>query len=86
NTVPALLLTEAVQQRLPPQSLIVDLASRPGGTDFAAAKAMGHTALHALSLPALCAPESAGEYVAATVLEILAERTPPGPKGEKYHE
>lgn len=74
NTAPAPLLTAAVLARLPPQSLVIDLASRPGGTDFAAAKALGHTALHALSLPALCAPESAGEFVAATVLEILRER------------
>jgi dipicolinate synthase subunit A len=74
NTVPALLLTQAVLCALPPHSLVIDLASRPGGTDFAAASALGHTALHALSLPAQCAPESAGEYVAHTVLEILAER------------
>lgn len=74
NTAPAPVLTAQVLRRLPAASLIVDLASRPGGTDFAAAKAQGHTALHALSLPALCAPESAGEFVAQTVLEILAER------------
>jgi dipicolinate synthase subunit A len=74
NTAPAPLLTQAVLCALPPRSLIVDLASRPGGTDFAAAQALGHTALHALSLPASCAPESAGEYVAHTVLAILAER------------
>jgi dipicolinate synthase subunit A len=74
NTAPALLLTQAVLCALPPHSLIVDLASRPGGTDFAAAEALGHTAVHALSLPAACAPESAGEYVAHTVLAILAER------------
>lgn len=74
NTAPAGLLTAPVLQKLPAQSLIVDLASRPGGTDFAAAKTLGHTALHALSLPALCAPESAGEFVAAAVLEILRER------------
>ena len=74
NTAPAPLLTGSVLARLPPQSLIIDLASRPGGTDFAAAKALGHTALHALSLPALCAPESAGEFVADTVLEIMRER------------
>ncbi len=74
NTAPALLLTAPVLTRLPPRSLIVDLASRPGGTDFTAARALEHTAVHALSLPALCAPESAGEFVATTVLEILAER------------
>lgn len=59
---------------LRPGSLIVDLASRPGGTDFAAARRLGLTALHALSLPAACAPETAGEFVAQTVCEILRER------------
>lgn len=59
---------------LRPGSLIVDLASRPGGTDFAAARRLGLTAFHALSLPAACAPETAGEFVAQTVCEILRER------------
>lgn len=74
NTVPALLLDRAVLAALPARSLVIDLASRPGGTDFAAAAALGHTAVHALSLPAACAPESAGEFVARTVVEILRER------------
>ena len=74
NTVPAPVLTREVLAQLPPSALIVDLASRPGGTDFAAAAQLGHTALHALRLPALCAPDSAGEAVAQTVLEILEER------------
>lgn len=34
-----------------PGSLIVDLASKPGGTDFAAAARRGHRAILALSLP-----------------------------------
>ena len=55
-------------------SLIVDLASRPGGTDFDAAARCGHKAIHALSLPAACAPETAGEIVARTVREMLRER------------
>lgn len=74
NTVPALVLTRPVLAALRPGSLIVDLASRPGGTDFAAASALGHTALPALSLPVRCAPESAGEYLAGAVLEIIRER------------
>ena len=65
---------EPVLAALRPGSLIVDLASRPGGTDFAAARRLGLTALHALSLPAACAPETAGEFVAQTVCEILRER------------
>lgn len=74
NTVPAPVLTKAVLAALRPGSLIVDLASRPGGTDFAAAQRLGHRAIHALSLPAVCAPETAGEAVAQTVCEILAQR------------
>lgn len=74
NTIPAQVLTEPVLAALRPQSLIVDLASRPGGTDFAAAERLGYMAVHALSLPAACAPETAGEFVAKTVCAIVAER------------
>ena len=74
NTIPALVLTEPVLTALRPGSLIVDLASKPGGTDFAAAQRLGLRAIHALSLPAVCAPETAGEAVARTVLAILRER------------
>lgn len=38
---PGPVLTEAVLAALRPGSLIVDLASKPGGTDFAAASAAG---------------------------------------------
>lgn len=51
NTVPALLLTEKVLKALPPEALVVDLASRPGGTDFSAAKRLGTRVVWALSLP-----------------------------------
>ena len=69
-----LLLTAAVLAALPKGCLIVDLASKPGGTDFAAARRLGHTALHALSLPTVWAPETAGEALARTVQAILQER------------
>ena len=39
-----------------------------------AAQRLGLRAIHALSLPAVCAPETAGEAVARTVLAILRER------------
>ena len=71
NTVPAPVLSEAVLARLRPQSFIVDLASRPGGTDFDAARRLGHRAIHALSLPAACAPETA---VARTVCDMIGQR------------
>ena len=74
NTIPAPVLTKPVLAALRPGSLIVDLASKPGGTDFAAAQRLGCKAIHALSLPAACAPDTAGEAVARTVLTILRER------------
>ena len=74
NTIPAPVLTEPVLTALRPGSLIVDLASKPGGTDFTAAQRLGLRAIHALSQPAVCAPETAGEAVARTVLAILRER------------
>lgn len=75
NTVPAMLLDESRLEKLPQGSLIVDLASKPGGTDFAAAKRLGYTALHALGLPGKCAPETAGQFIADTILQILQERS-----------
>jgi len=72
--VPAQVLSAEVLARLRPGSLIVDLASRPGGTDFEAARRLGHRAIHALSLPAACAPETAGEAVAQTVCEMIGQR------------
>lgn len=53
NTVPALILTEDCIRRMPRGSLIIDIASKPGGTDFEAAKRYGVTAKLALGLPGI---------------------------------
>lgn len=55
-------------------ALIIDLASLPGGTDFAAAEELGLHAEHALALPAAVLPQTAGALIAQTVLTILEER------------
>ena len=74
NTIPAPVFTGAVLAALRPGSLLVDLASAPGGVDLAEAERLGHTALAAPGLPARCAPDSAGAYLAQTVLDILEEQ------------
>ena len=76
NTVPAPVLPRALLQQLPSGALIIDLASLPGGTDFAAAEELGLHAEHALALPGRCAPQTAGALIAQTVLAILEERDP----------
>lgn len=73
NTIPAPVVTGPVLAALPRGSLLVELASAPGGIDLAEAAALGHTALTAPGLPARCAPESAGAILARTALEILRE-------------
>lgn len=74
NTIPAMVLPRALLQKLPPEALIIDLASQPGGTDFAAAAELGIRAEHALALPGKCAPRTAGTLIAQTALAILEER------------
>lgn len=74
NTVPALILEEDKLALLRRRCLIIDLASKPGGVDFAAAKALGLNAVHALSLPGKVAPVTAGEITLNTIFNILHER------------
>ena len=75
NTVPALVITEEVIRSARPGCLIIDLASKPGGTDFAACRSMQRRAIHALSLPGKCSPVTAGEITADTVMNICKERS-----------
>lgn len=51
NTVPAMILTEEILKRVKNDALIIDLASKPGGVDFSAAKRLGKNVIWALSLP-----------------------------------
>ena len=53
---------------------MIDLASKPGGVDFEAAKRLGVRVIWALSLPGKVAPITAGEIIKDTVLNILKER------------
>lgn len=73
NTIPAPVLERRELAALAPGSLVIDLASLPGGVDLEAAEALGLRAIRALSLPARCAPVTAGEFVADTVMAMLRE-------------
>lgn len=50
-----------------------DVSPQPSGVDFEAASELGIQVIWALSLPGKMSPVSAGEIVAQTVREILAE-------------
>lgn len=51
NTVPAMILDKSALQNVKPDSLIIDLASKPGGVDFATAKDLGLKVIWSLGLP-----------------------------------
>lgn len=74
NTVPAMLFDQSVLAALPRDAVVIDLASKPGGVDFAAAQQMGVKTIWALSLPGKVAPISSGEAIKDTILNILDER------------
>ncbi len=75
NTVPAPVLGEKELLQIRPDALCMDLASKPGGVDFAAAARMGIHALWALSLPGEASPRSAAGMILDTVGNIIAERS-----------
>ncbi len=71
NTAPARVLSDNLLKNIRPDSLIIDLASRPGGLDMESAAAQGLHVIWALSLPGKCAPVSAGRIIGSTILDIL---------------
>lgn len=75
NTVPALVLHREFLRDLKEDALIIDLASKPGGVDFDAAKELNVRVIWALSLPGKIAPISSGKFIYDTICSILSERT-----------
>ena len=74
NTVPALVLDRALLRELKRECLVIDLASKPGGVDFAAAAELGVKVIWALSLPGKTAPVTAGLAIRDTIYNILTEQ------------
>ena len=70
NTVPALVIQEELNY-MRKDSLIIDLASKPGGIDFELAQAKGIEAELALGLPGKVAPKSVAEYMFNKVKKVI---------------
>ncbi|MBA2870856.1 dipicolinate synthase subunit A [Anoxybacillus calidus] len=73
NTIPHMVVTASVISKMPAHTLIVDLASKPGGTDFRYAEKRGIKALLAPGLPGIVAPKTAGQIVANVLAQLLSE-------------
>ncbi|HYF95489.1 MAG TPA: dipicolinic acid synthetase subunit A [Symbiobacteriaceae bacterium] len=75
NTVPAMVLPREVLAQAPAHCAIIDVASAPGGTDFAAAQELGLTAKLAPGLPGIVAPVTAGKIIAELIVRHLEHLT-----------
>jgi dipicolinate synthase subunit A len=73
NTIPLLIVSASVISKLPAHTLIIDLASKPGGTDFRYAEKRGIKALLAPGLPGIVAPKTAGQILANVLAQLLQE-------------
>lgn len=73
NTIPFPIITAKVLANMPVHTLIIDLASKPGGTDFRYAEKRGIKALLAPSLPGIVAPKTAGQILANALGQLIQE-------------
>ncbi|WP_337019728.1 dipicolinic acid synthetase subunit A [Oceanobacillus massiliensis] len=73
NTIPSPIVKKEAIQNLPVNAIIIDLASKPGGTDFEFADKRGIKAILARSLPGIVAPRTAGKILADVITQILEE-------------
>ena len=67
NTVPAMVLKEPILKEMHPDTVILDIASRPGGTDLAAAEAHGIQVIPALGLPGIYTTKSSAKVLADAI-------------------
>jgi dipicolinate synthase subunit A len=74
NTIPTMIVTAQIIANIPNRALIIDLASKPGGTDFRFAEKRGIKAMLAPGLPGIVAPRTAGRIIAKTLSELLMEQ------------
>ncbi len=71
NTVPSIVLTKEILKHARQETVIIDLASQPGGTDFEAANIFGIKAILAPGLPGKVAPLSAGKILAEVIPGLI---------------
>lgn len=68
NTIPSMILDKERLNLLKKETIIIDLASKPGGVDFTTAKELGLNARLELGLPGRIAPITSAEYIYNVVL------------------
>ena len=63
NTIPTMIINKEILDSLNTNTLILDLASLPGGTDFEYAKSINIKTIHYLGVPAKVSSRSAANAI-----------------------
>lgn len=71
NTVPKIIIDKKELELIDKKTLIVDVASNPGGINYEYAKANGYNCIHALGLPGKIAPETSAKYIKEVLINLL---------------
>lgn len=71
NTVPTLILGDKKLKLLAKNSVVIDLASYPGGVDFKEAEKLGIMAVLELGIPTKVAPKSAARYLKESIDNVI---------------
>jgi len=71
NTIPSLIIDETILKKMNKDTLIIDIASSPGGIDFSKAKEYGINARLCLGLPGKYAPKSSAEALIKYIISVI---------------
>ncbi len=72
NTIPCIHLTKDVIDRIELDTLIIDIASLPGGIDNIYAKQTGHRVIIAKGIPGKSSPRTGAHYIFDTISEQIS--------------
>jgi len=74
NTVPNIVLKTSQLSKQSKNTLIIELASSPGGVDRHTAEKMGIKIIDAQSLPGRFSPKASGEFIKEAIYNIMEEK------------
>lgn len=71
NTIPQIILKGDILKLISKDCFLLDLASNPGGIDFAEAEKQGLKYMHALGIPGKTSPKTAAVFIKESILKRL---------------
>ncbi len=74
NSIPALVLDSFLLSRISKDTVIIDIASAPGGLDYKKAHELGLNATLSLGIPGKVAPKASAQILTDMVLRYLSNR------------